>query len=47
MVWGGGGRVWRWVGPPEEVPLEPSPVSRGESYSPCAKRLWWGRRVGR
>ena len=44
---GGGGRVWRSVGPPEDVTLEPSPVSRGESYSSCAKRLWRGRRVGR
>ena len=47
VEWGGGGRVWRRVGPPVEVTLEPSPVSRGESYSSCAKRLWWGRRVRR
>ena len=44
---GGVGRVWRRVGPPEDVTLGPSPVSRGESYSSCAKRLWRGRRVGR
>ena len=43
----GGGGAWRRVGPPVEVSLEPSPVSRGESYSPCAKRLWWGWRAGR
>ena len=42
-----GGRVWRRVGPPEDVTLEPSPVSRGGSYSSCAKRLWRGRRVER
>ena len=42
----GGGGAWRRVGPPVEVTLEPSPVSRGESYSSCAKRLWWGWRGG-
>ena len=46
-VGGGVGRVWRRVGLPEDVTLGPSPVSRGESYSSCAKRLWRGRRVGR
>ena len=46
VVWGGGGRVWRRVGSPEDVTLGPSPVSRGESHSSCAKRLWRGRRVG-
>ena len=45
-VGGGGGRVWRRVGSPEDVTLGPSPVSRGESHSSCAKRLWRGRRVG-
>ena len=36
------------LGPiPEDVDLEPSPVSRGESYSSCAKLLWRGRRAGR
>ena len=44
---GGGRRAWRRVGPPVEVTLAPSPVSRGESYSSCAKRLWWGWRAGR
>ena len=43
---GGGGGVWRRVGSPEDVTLGPSPVSRGESHSSCAKRLWRGRRVG-
>ena len=47
--WGGGGEegACRRLGPPVEVTLEPSPVSRGESYSSCAKRLWWGWRAGR
>ena len=44
---GGGARAWRRVGPPVEVTLEPSPVSRGESDSTCAKRLWRGWRAGR
>ena len=47
VVWRGGGRVWRRVGLPVEVTLEPSPVSRGESDSSCAKRLWRGWRAGR
>ena len=45
--WCGGGGVWRRSGPPEDVNLEPSPASRGESYSTCAKGLWRGRRVRR
>ena len=46
--WSGGGRgAWRRAGPPVEVTLEPSSVLRGESYSSCAKRLWWGWRAGR
>ena len=44
---GGGARAWRRVGLPVEVTLEPSPVSRGESDSTCAKRLWRGWRAGR
>ena len=43
----GGGGAWRRVGPPVEVTLEPSPVSRGGNDSSFAKRLWWGRRAGR
>ena len=46
-VEGGGARAWRRLGLPVEVTLEPSPVSRGESDSTCARRLWRGWRAGR